>query len=197
MSDSENTTLPSKQSKRWRVWVGLTLLLLVVLTGLWWWMQQKSVGTISTPLAEQDEKATVPSMTEYQGKYFTFLYPAGFEDRSAGDAVKFPLLERGVLSKNDIEGRKVVVLVQDTTGYTLEEYGSYRLRDMDTKAYTKEKVELGGRIYTLFVKNESVFEAGAFWQSGSRVASIVISSPFAADLRQALTDLLATLEPRS
>jgi hypothetical protein len=184
-----------KRFKAWRSWLGGCAILGVLMVFLWWWMGQKSIGTITTPLSGTDTAPVIPNLTLYQGKYFTFSYPDDFESRLDGQAVNFPLLERALLSRNDVEGQKIAVVVQDTAGYSLEEYASYRLREIDTKAYLKEKVEIQGQNYTVFTKDSTVFEAGAFWMIDNRVMSIVLSSPIqATGLRSELLSLLESLQ---
>lgn len=194
VSDVE-TAHSGAQSKTWLRWLGGCVVLGILIGLFWWWMSQKSIGTITTPLPETDTTPVIPNLTLYQGKYFTFAYPDDFESRLDGQAVNFPLLERTLLSRNDIEGQKIAVVVQDTAGYSLDEYASYRLREMDTEAYTKEKVEIQGQNYTVFTKDSAVFEAGAFWMIGNRVMSIVLSSPIqATGLRSELLTLLESLK---
>lgn len=195
VSGVETTNLGA-QSKSWPHWLGGCVVFGILIGLFWWWMGQKSIGTITTPLpAETDPTVTLPRLTLYQGKYFTFAYPNDFASRLDGQAVNFPMLERALLSRSDVEGQKIAVVVQDTTGYSLEEYGSYRLREMDTEAYTKEKIDIQGQSYTLFMKDSTVFEAGAFWMLGNQVMSIVLSSPIqATGLREELLVLLESLE---
>lgn len=188
-------TTSEKRFKAWRSWLGGCIILGALIAFLWWWMGQKSIGTITAPAQEANTTVTPPRLTLYQGKYFTFAYPDDFESRLDGQAVNFPLLERTLLSRNDIEGQKIAVVVQDTAGYSLGEYASYRLREMDTEAYLKEKVEIQGQNYTVFTKDSTVFEAGAFWMIGNRVMSIVLSSPIqATGLRSELLTLLESLQ---
>lgn len=185
------------QSKAWYGWLGSCIALGILGSLLWWWMDQKSIGTITAPVQETDTIVATPRLTLYQGKYFTFAYPADFESRLDGKTVNFPILERALLGRSDVEGQKIAVVVQDITGYSLEEYGSYRLREMDTEAYLKEKVEIRGQEYTVFTKESPVFEAGAFWMVGNRVMSIILSSPIqATGLQTELITLLESLEMR-
>lgn len=180
-------------------WTSVVIMGVLALGFGWWWvMQQKSLGVITVmtaPELPQTEEAV--RFERYDGHFFSFLHQAGYRPYYPSNEGKFPILERQWLIHTGLEGRKIAIVVQDAAGSTLDEYASYRLRDMDKKAYTKEKLVQAGTAYTLFTKHEPVYEAGVFWQEKNRIMSIVLSSPVqTSDLRAELEHTLETLEKK-
>lgn len=190
--DTESSSL--KNPWKHRIFFGVLFFVMIVF--LWSLTQRKSVGTITLPqasIAMPDGKGTASE--RYEGKYFTFIYPHQFELRLPHTPVKWPMLEQALLVRTDVEGKKIAVHVQEMDNYSLEEYGSYRLRTLDTDTYTQEKIEKNGLDMTLFTKSTPVFEIGSFWQQGNKVISIVISSPLKiTGLREELLILLDSLQ---
>lgn len=113
----------------------------------------------------------------YQGKYFTFTYPSDFARREENEAVNYPLLERVYLSRSDIEGRKIALMLQDNSGNSFEEYGSFRIRRNEPAVYREKKEERNGIFGTFFTKETSVYEVSAFFARGNQVMSVSVSSP--------------------
>lgn len=178
------------------LWGAIVLGIVVLGSLLFFWMNQPSVGIITqkdVPPKNPDKGSY--TILRYQGKYIAFSYPDQYRPYPALSDVKLPVLEQILLSTADIEGRKISVVVQDNTGYTLDEYSSVRMRVLDKELYQEEKLMRGERNFTLFTKNSSVFEVGAFWLEGHVVFSIVFSSPIRLQgLRDELLALLDTIE---
>lgn len=182
--------------RSFRLGMVLALLFIVLIAFFWWWMQQKSVGTTQVVLPpEVKESSRDGSKTLFQGQYLTFSYPSSFELRQSGQQLAYPVLERVMLSRNDIEGRKIVALVQDIDTSTIEEYPHYRMRTLDPEIYKRERVILDEKSYTFFSKDTGVFEVGAFWQVDNLAVSLVVSSPTKyTGLREELESLLGEVE---
>lgn len=189
------TAAESSPRKYW-LWAGYVAAGVVLGGGIFYgylWMRQKSVGTVHVGQLDENQPELPQEVAHYTGAQLAFDYPATYQIQSQGKATP-PILERAVLSRNDIEGRRMVVLVQNIPNLSIEEYGSYRLRAQDLKAYKKEKVMLGEKQFTFFTKETAVFEVGAFWQEGTRAYSIVVSSPLEhKGLREELENVLQTL----
>ncbi len=182
--EETNETMPTpaelKKRKRWLIWCTVLIVLGLILLFLWWLFARPSHGTISTVVAPEKTDFTDPEhRRRYQGKYFTFTYPSDFARREENEAVKHPLLERIYLSRSDIEGRKIAITLQDNTGNTFEEYGSFRIRRSEPMVYREEKEERNSLIITFFTKETSVYEVSAFFGRGNQVLSIAVSSPIA------------------
>ena len=184
--------------KHWHLLFWLIIILGIGALGsfLFFWMNQPSVGAITSknPSSKESSNETGTSF-RYQGKYVTFSYPDQYIPYPALSDVKSPLLEQVLFSTAGIEGRKISVVVQDNTSYTLDEYPSVRMRILEKELYQKENLMRGERNFTLFTKTSSVFEVGAFWLEENVVFSIVFSSPIRLQgLRDELLTLLDTLE---
>lgn len=189
---------PEVPTRRRLPWV--RLMLVFVLVGLvilvWWWSRQKAVGTTAVQPAPQQEGTPAGQLERYEGTWARFSYSAAYEHRGQEESVAFPLLERAIFARGDVEGRKLVFLVQDITSLSLEEYPGYRARTLDKEAYQKHQSTVNGKQVTFFLKDTTVFEAGAFWQEGSRAYSLVVSSPIrSTGLREELESIVESLEP--
>ncbi|TXH00266.1 MAG: hypothetical protein E6P95_03850 [Candidatus Moraniibacteriota bacterium] len=182
------------------LWFFIAIVVCLGLLGIWYKARQKSLGTIiiGEPIFHTEGEEKIESIIQYQGKFFTFLYPSSFEPRLDDQDVKFPILERQLLSRSDLEGQKIAIVVQEHTGNQLSEYGAYRLREERPEVYSKEKFEKNGLEWTLFTTKSSVFESGAFVLLNRKVVSIVFSSPFQMrELQDELLKLISTFEVRS
>ncbi|MFZ1627157.1 MAG: hypothetical protein WAT81_05140 [Candidatus Moraniibacteriota bacterium] len=176
-TDSQLVT-EQKHSKKWLFWAAFLMVTVVLLLFLWWLFTRPSRGTISVaPAPEKTDFSAPEHRQSYQGKYFTFNYPSDFNRQEESETVKYPLLERLLLSRSDIEGRKIALMLQDNTGNTFEEYSSFRIRQSEPSIYREENVTRNGLRVVLFTKETSVFEVGAFFGRGNQVMSIVVSSP--------------------
>jgi hypothetical protein len=173
------TTEEKPRQKRWVLFLVSFLAVAAISLFLWWFFRQKSYGSVSVaPTAPEPIDYAAPEhRKEYRGKYITFSYPSDFTRREENESVKYPLLERIYLSKSDIEGRKIALTVQDNTGYSFDEYSSFRIRRAEPSVYHEEKIEKNGLKSVLFTKNSVVFEVSAFFYSDNQVASITVSSP--------------------
>lgn len=188
-----------KKPKKWHhptLFVAIFFAIVITISFLWWFSQRPSQGTIVIiPATEKIDPAETNHRKRYQGKYLTFTYPYDFERRGEGETVKYPLLERVYLSRDDIEGRKIALTLQDNSGNSFEEYSSFRIRRNDFHTYTEEKVERNGLDTVFFMKTTSVYEVGAFFHHGSRVVAIVVSSPITQNgLREELETVLDSFE---
>lgn len=188
--------VPGPRSRRLSLrWVFFALVLIGLAALFWWWSRQKSVGTTTVQPPSQESASPTAQSERFEGRLAAFAYPAGFERRGEAEVVQFPILERAIFSRSDVEGRKLVFLVQDITHLSLDEYASYRMRAMDKEAYQKHEATINGKQITFFLKDTTVFEAGAFWQEGERAYSLVLSSPFRSHgLGDELEQILQTLE---
>ncbi len=191
----ENEAQYHKQ-RRLFLWGAIVLGIVVLGSLLFFWMNQPSVGMITQKDVPSKNSENDPhTFLWYQGKYIVFSYPDQYRPYRALSDVKFPVLEHVLLSTAGIEGRKISVVVQDNTGYTLDEYSGVRMRVLEKELYQEEKLMRGERNFTLFTKSSSVFEVGAFWLEGNAVFSIVFSSPIRLQgLRDELLALLDTIE---
>jgi hypothetical protein len=167
--------------KKWRRSVIISLAIIgiaAVVAILWWLFQRPSQGTITiAPAAEKINPADPANRRQYSGKYFTFSYPADFQRREENESVSFPLLERVFLSRSDVEGRKIALLLQDNADYRFEEYSSFRIRQNDPATYREARIERNGLSAVIFTKETSVFEVSAFIVRGKRVLSVAVTSP--------------------
>lgn len=167
---------PKKRNRLLRISLAIALCLAIGVL-LWWLFGQKSYGSITrveSGIARADEKTVGQSV--YEGKYITFEYPSDFNRRTESEAVKHPLLERVYLTQDDIAGRKIAVIVQDNTGYSLEEYSSYRIRATEPAVYQPKTLEMNGIAASVFIKEANGPEVALFFEKNNRVVSVVLSS---------------------
>lgn len=159
----------------------------------WWWFGHPATGIISKEVPPDPVELTTEGKTKtYSGKYFTFLYPASFNELSFSDSIKPSLIERAYWSTSDFQSEKLALVYQDIGNFSLSEYPGYRMRTLDPKTYQSEKIEKNGISATLFTKNESVFEVAAFLGKKGSAVSLVASSPVAlTGLRE---DILVALD---
>jgi hypothetical protein len=183
MEEEKSDIIARRQPpRRFVYWLAALVLLSLTLWFLWWLFQRPSHGTVSVaPSVEKVNYADPDHRKRYQGKYFTFTYPADFNRREESEAVKYPLLERVYLSRSDIEGRKIALMLQDNTGYRFEEYSSFRIRRDDKRTYQEHEAVHNGFKAAFFTKDTSVFEVSAFLAHGNQVLSVVVSSPISPD----------------
>ncbi len=141
--------------------------------------QQKSIGEtrVLVPPGVAPEREVTPGMQQYEGKYIAFSLPDFFESESHRPLPRLPILEQQLWRQNGVEGKKLVLTIQDITGYQLEEYGAFRLRKGQSEVYIEDEYHKNGISWTIFHTNTPVFEAGAFVKRGNFVVSIVLSSP--------------------
>ncbi|MFA9262836.1 MAG: hypothetical protein ACEQSB_05840 [Undibacterium sp.] len=169
---------PVKNRKKWLIRATIVVVLGIGIFFLWWLFNRPSQGVITAGEVPQKTDFSDPAHRKrYQGKYFTFTYPYDFDRREENENVKPPLLERLFLARNDIEGRKIALTLQDNSGNSFEEYSSFRIRRADPTVYREETIERNGENITLFTKETIVFEVAAFFHRGNRVFSLVVSSP--------------------
>lgn len=188
---------PKNRRKRRFIYVAI-LVILGILAALLirWFFGHPSYGTITVvPTPEKQEYGAPEYRKRYQGKYLIFTYPSDFRRREEVEAVKYPLLERIYLSRDDIEGRKIAITLQDNMGNSFEEYSSFRVRQNDKTVYSEEKIEKNGLDTVVFIKDTSIFEASAFFHRGNQVVAIAVSSPTTQDgLREELEELVDSFE---
>lgn len=159
------------------LWIGAVLLIVSIVIFLSWLFGQKSYGNIASPDPVTETKAKeLIGQSVYDGKYITFTYPSDFKRRVESESVKYPLLERTYFTQGDIAGRKIAMTIQDNTGYSLEEYSSYRIRTAEPNTYQQKTFEEAGLRATVFVKEANGPEVALFFEEKNRVASIVLSS---------------------
>ncbi len=168
-----------KNQKKWLIFAILFIAVVIATLFFWWRFNQPSHGSINAVgIPKESVNLSDPAhRKQYQGKYFTFTYPYDFNRREENEAVNFPLLERLFLARNDIEGRKIALTLQDNSGNTFEEYGSFRIRRADPAMYQEESLERNGETIVFFTKATSVFEVSTFFHRGNQVMSITVSSP--------------------
>lgn len=167
----------SRSQKRWLIWGIIFIIIALGATFLWWLFLRPSQGMIQAVAVPEKTDLSTPGQASYQGKYFTFRYASDFSIRDEGNSVKHPLLERIYLSRNDIEGRKIAIILQDNSGNAFEEYSSFRIRRTDRDVYREEQGKRNGLSVTFFTKETRVYEVGAFFSRGNQVVSMVVSSP--------------------
>lgn len=170
------------RKKKRMLFLGLFSLIVLLVGFFLWLFGRKSYGTIATSLQVNELTDKVAgAQVSYEGKYITFTYPSEFDRREEVETVKYPLLERVYLTQSDIEGRKIAVVVQDNGGNKLEEYSSYRIRQMEPSIYRQGSIEYQGKSVTLFTKETNGPEIAIFFEHKSKVVSIVFSSPVTSD----------------
>lgn len=181
----ENTLVEPKSVKpstlrRIHYTLGVLLVLAAVFL-LGWLFSRPNVGTIT--LSEPSQIIIGEQVKEktFIGKYITFSLPGSFLEKTMDEDVKLPILERKLFSEGSMQGRKLALIVQDHAGYRLEEYSGYRIRVLAPETYTERNFETSGLQWTIFTKDNSVFEAAAFAKQGNTVVSLVISSPFSSE----------------
>lgn len=190
-----NQEPPQPRRRRFCLFLFGILVLLVVLGVSWWWMRQKSVGVTRVQVSSEAERVEeIVKEAHYQGQYFTLAYPGDYELRTEGEGPAYPVLERLLLFRSNVEGRKIVGLVQEVGPGLLEEYPHFQVRSMDGETYTRENVKVNGKSYIFFSKQNAVYEVGAFWQVATRAYSLVVSSPLRSEgLREELVKILESL----
>lgn len=167
-----------------RKWFIISLLIFSLLAvGVWTWLEkyfeEKSKGKITRedPGNIRDNLVSPHNRKGYQGKYVSFSYPSEYVRRTENEDVKFPLQERLLFTRTDVEGRKISVVVSDLDHNPLEEYGAYRIRKDNPKEYQVEEVRKNDQKGIMFTRERSIFEVGIFLQHKNQGASIIVSSP--------------------
>lgn len=189
--------VPGVSPKRNRRWFWL-LLFVIFGAGLWWAWEtalQTNYGRVTTsPVRETVNRDTPKTRVIHTGKYFSFSYPSDFQQLGQADPVNYPLLERVVLSRGTVNGRKIVVLYQDIAGGPLGEYAAFRIRQDNPSQYFEETIEKRGYRATVFSKAESVFEVTAFLPHERHILSVAVTSPLGlSGLREELFEMLDSL----
>lgn len=191
---SASGEVAKRPKRKWQTFFFVVVALGVIGCGLWWLFRQPSQGSIVTHVSEPLPPADSQEISRktFDGKYVTFSYDARYLDRSPRESVKNPIAERFFGARNDIEGQKLSLVVQDNSGYAFEEYSAYRIREMDQDHYAHEKITLHDSNIHLFETKSPVYEVAAFLQHHQLVASLVLSSPTSAEGLRA--ELIAILE---
>lgn len=146
---------------------------------LWWLMTQPVMGTVrvqeveGTNLQEKNLKKQL-----YQGKYVTFSYEGGYEEKSHQLSPKGPVLESVLLTSSAIDGRKIAVTVANRGTTELESDPSYQIRVADRGTYTQSPFRNASFHGVLFEKKEAPFEKSIFLSSHGLIVSVALSSLF-------------------
>jgi hypothetical protein len=193
----ETPPVPPPQRTGRKFFLGVFLMCIIAALALllWWLFGQRMFGTATVRKPDSETVAEKPiGRREYSGKFITFTYPDTYHEKSDAEPVNFPIVERFFLTQGGAAGKKIALLVQENTGYAFEEYSSYRIREQDPTTYRREKTNIHGLEVTIFTKEEGVFETVAFLESGTRVASLAITSPISMEgLREELDAVLETV----
>lgn len=180
MSDtvSNQPSFWSKNKKK-IIWGGLIVGFVGLGYVLWWLMMQPVMGTVrvreveGTSLQEKNLKKRL-----YQGKYVTFSYEGGYEEKSHQLSPKGPVLESVLLVSSAIDGRKIAVTVANRGTTDLESDPSYQIRVADRETYKQSPFSQVPFQGVLFEKNEAPFEKTIFLSSHGLIVSVALSSLF-------------------
>jgi hypothetical protein len=199
---NKNTSEVSKKkhfvSKRHRYAV---IFFVVFLLGLgcfllWRFLQSPAVGTIR--LGE------LPTVTEsfdvskekkrYSGKYFDFSYVVPYVEKRHELPINGPIKESVFLSAEDVEGRKIALVLADRGTSDLTSDPSFQVRSDARGGYRSKTFAVGAFRGILFQKNTQIFEATAFFLYQGQIMSISITSPFDEEgLEAELSDIVESL----
>ncbi len=161
MSDIKNQTTPEVSKNRTIRSKRLIILLLVFfLLGLaffWLWrfLQKPAIGTIRSgvaPLAEQvftREK----EKQRYTGKYLNFSHGAAYREKGHDLPVNGPIKESIFLSAEDIEGRKIALILADRGTSNLASDPSFQVRRDASGEYQSKSFQVANFQGMIFQKN--------------------------------------------
>lgn len=188
----KNRKIPSK--RRRMVLLFAFFLLGCICFWLWRFLQKPAVGTIrpgATPLAEQvftREK----EKQRYTGKYLDFSHGAAYREKGHDLPVNGLIKESIFLSAEDIEGRKISLILADRGTSDLASDPSFQVRSDASGEYQSKSFQVANFQGTVFQKNTQIFEVTAFFSYQEYIVSISLTSPFT--LEGLETELSAIME---
>jgi hypothetical protein len=184
--------------KRSRFWIFLLLglcIFLGIIYIIWLYLQKPAIGDIrvSTVVSVKDTDKEKESK-QFTGKYVSFSYPTGYEEKTHTTPVKGPVKENIFLSMKDLEGKKIAVVVEERENGQFEASPGYLMRVNKPKEYEKENISLGGYKGVIFRKNTVVFERTFYLRDESFIVTISTTSPMSAEtLEQELFALIESI----
>ena len=193
-SDKKEKDISRKPQRKTVFFLSITLFLFILAVAAWLYLQKPGIGTVKVGMTQPQNEASAQAITmkQYQGKYVDFSYPDSYVE-AAHDIPKYdPVVEERVfLTSPDREGKKIAIVVEKRLERSLESSPSYRLRMNDSKTYQREPITFEGISGVLFTKNSQVYEKTAFFQRGTSVLSVSVTSPIRLEtLREGLGEIL-------
>lgn len=186
-----------KSKKRFgsRIFFG-TLIIIIGACALVWWQGQKPIqGTVSVgkpaPSKNDDQNR---ERKFYEGKYFTFFYPAEYQEKSHVLSDEGPVKESIFLTAIE-GGKKISVVVEERESGNYEASPSFLMREKTLQEYDQEPVSINGLSGFLFKKDTQVFEQTFFFHDDHFVFSVSCSSALTAEgLEKELFEVLGSLK---
>lgn len=197
---SENTTFINQNNRKGRRKIVLFFLLgVTIFIGryfIWYSIQKPALGVIkSGELPKEQESFTQKNEKKlYKGKYITFSYPGSYSEKSHELPENGPVREKIVFFGDEMEGKQIVVTVDERLEKSLDASPSFQMRIKNPKQYEKEMRGVGDEKKVLFTKNSQVFEVTAFFMKKNLLMSVSVTSSIHLDgLRDDLLEILQTL----
>lgn len=166
---------------------------------LWRFLERPNIGTIypgKLP-AVPESFAQNKEKKQYTGKYIDFSYPALYFEKRHELPVNGPVKESVFLSANDVEGRKIALVVADRGTSDFMSDPSFQMRMKASSGYASSPLTDLPFQGILFEKNEAPFEVTSFFILQGLIVSVSVTSPFSIEgLKQELLTLLAGLHWR-
>lgn len=196
LSQEKENELPVERHSKVVLFLFIMLLIFGSLYFLWQFLQRPVVGIVGAgKTVSKESSATDTEQLEYQGKYLRFPYPGLYVEKMHELPVKGPVKESIFLSADDVEGKKIAVVVEERKEMVLKASPSFQMRLNKPKEYSKTMIPLDGFDGFIFEKNSQVFEQTAFFFHKGLLVSISVTSPFKIDgLKEGLIDILKSIQ---
>lgn len=163
---------------------------------IWRFLQRPAMGTIhpGKTLVVSESFDGRKEKKRYSGKYVDFSYTAAYLERRHDLPVNSPIKESISLSAEDIEGRKITLIVADRGTSDLASDPSFQIRNDTSGEYQSKPLQIANFQGMLFQKNTQIFEVTAFFPYQGHIMSISVTSPFSLEgLETELFDIVESL----
>lgn len=159
-----------------RIIATLLLIGLVVLFIQWMGSPHKGQVTVRSP--PYNEIPSVRTDKILQGTYMTFSYSGMYLAKNESN--KNNDLEIYTLIADTNFDKRIVASVSNLPDGQLNSYGAYKMRSVRTDLYTARKIQVGGEVIDVWVRNDNT-EQTAFIPRGNKVATIAFVSSSTSD----------------
>lgn len=177
-----------KSSKKKILLVGCSLLGAATALVFLWYFRGPAEGTVRIVenVSKEAKSETLPPK-RFEGKYFSFSYPADYVAREVDSDVVSA--EKGLFVASGSASRIIAFSVQEMVGKTLSDIPSYQLRSMVKKSeYRRLERKTDAFDAVVFVTSEGGYEKTAFVSRGGVLLTLSVSSQALADPKVIETD---------
>ncbi len=199
-NEAEN---PQKSGQKRRFWPIIIFFLAVIsaatLYFIWLYFQNPSVSrnvrvTESFPAEKQPE-----IFERFEGKYFSFRHNAKYILKRHADNPDQSnvILENAFFSQDEINSKKIAVMVENMENKNMEDSASYHMRETFSQQYEKEKFQIENIQGTAFARSGGdFFEKVVFIPRGGYLAEIALTAPLSSknDLEKEMEDIVKSIQ---